>query len=59
MKKTLSLLAVILVLVFAVSCGSSKKEENEPVNDEDTIDDTDVVDDRFAAIGADHLIAHL
>lgn len=43
MKKTLSLLAVILVLVFAVSCGSSKKDDKD-TTDTDTVDDTDVAD---------------
>lgn len=45
MKKTLSLLAVILVLVFAVSCGGGKKDDKETIDpDEDTTDDTDVAD---------------
>ena len=43
MKKTLSLLAVILVLVFAVSCGSGKKD-NKDTTDTEPADDTDVTD---------------
>ena len=43
MKKPLSLLFIITVLIFAVSCGSGKKEEKE-TGDTDTVDDTDVAD---------------
>ena len=43
MKKTLSFLAVILVFVFAVSCGGGKKE-NKDTTDTDTVDDTDGAD---------------
>ena len=43
MKKTLSLLAVILVLVFAVSCGGSKKDDKD-TTDTEPADDTDVTE---------------
>lgn len=43
MKKTLSLLAVILVLVFAVSCGGGKKDDKD-TTDTEPADDTDVSD---------------
>jgi len=43
MKKTLSFLVVILVFVFAVSCGGGKNDENGP-DDTDSVDDTDAAD---------------
>lgn len=45
MKKTLSFLAVILMIFFVVSCDDGKKNDKETVNpDEENVDDTDAAD---------------
>ena len=46
MKKTLSFLAVILMLFFAVSCDDGKKDDKVTVvdHDEENVDDTDAAD---------------